>query len=157
MIHAFKHQGDLAAGRLLADLLAERLAQSEIAPLVPVPLDSERLRERGFNQAVEIARRLGAPVLHGCLQRVGKGPHQQGLGAAARRRNVLGSFAVRRPPPAGPVVVVDDVVTTGATVAALARLLRHAGAGPVRVCALARTLPAAAGPAPGHVPEYRQP
>ncbi|WP_440996406.1 double zinc ribbon domain-containing protein [Arhodomonas sp. SL1] len=148
MIHAFKHHGDLAAGRLLADFLALCLPAWSDAELLPVPLARRRLRERGFNQASEIARHLGLPVRHGCLQRVSEGPHQQDLGAAERQRNVRGRFALRRPPPAGAVIIVDDVVTTGATVTALARLLRQAGAGPIGVCALARTLPAGPGPAP---------
>ncbi|MDZ7811174.1 MAG: phosphoribosyltransferase family protein [Arhodomonas sp.] len=140
--------GPAAAGRLLADFLALCLPAWSDAELLPVPLARRRLRERGFNQASEIARRLGLPVRHGCLQRVGEGPHQQDLGAAERQRNVRGRFALRRAPPAGAVIIVDDVVTTGATVTAVARLLRQAGAGPIGVCALARTLPAGPGPAP---------
>jgi len=110
--------------------------------LVPVPLAAARLRGRGFNQALLLARwagrRWGMRVEAGGIERR-DGPPQVGLTRAQRRVNARGRFRVvegarfrgRR------VVVVDDVFTTGATVAALARALTGAGAAEVTVITLA--------------------
>jgi ComF family protein len=116
--------------------------------ILPVPLHRARLRQRGFNQALELARplgrSLGVPVRHGLLLRARATAAQSELDAAARRRNVRGAFAVH----AGAalpshVAVLDDVMTTGATLAECVRALKRAGAQRVDVWALARA------PAPG--------
>lgn len=117
------------------------------ALLLPVPLSGMRLRERGFNQAWEITRRLGAtwrceadPHL---LLRVRETPHQTALPHSERIANVARAFAVeplRVPELRGrEVAVVDDVMTTGATVAEMTRTLLEAGASRVQVWVLART------------------
>lgn len=119
--------------------------------LLPVPLAPPRLRERGYNQSWEIARRLARGI--GCaaepslLLRVRDTAHQLAFPVARRAANVQSAFAVeprrladvrgRR------ITLVDDVMTTGATVAELARTLRRAGAAEVHAWVLART------PAPG--------
>lgn len=151
LIKRFKHQGDWPLGRLLAALLGEHLQHAWLEGLprpdllLPVPLSARRLRQRGFNQSALLARWLGAalqlPQHEHWLLRVQDTPAQQGLDAAARRRNLRGAFAVA----AGAalagrhVALVDDVLTTGATAEALARLLRGAGATRVDVYCLART------------------
>ncbi|MCS4505312.1 double zinc ribbon domain-containing protein [Arhodomonas aquaeolei] len=141
LVHAFKDDGDLAAGRLLADLLAGALPSECPGAILPVPLHRRRLRERGFNQAAEIARRLPGRTLHGSLQRPAPGPDQRGGNARRRRANVRRAFVAdpRRLPRR--VLVVDDVVTTAATLTAVTDALRRAGVGTVWVCAPARTLP----------------
>ena len=140
-----KFAGRLAPARLLGGLLAEHLARgSGPGPemLLPVPLHPRRLRARGFNQAVELARpvaaRLGLPLhTRGC-RRVRDTPAQSGLGAGARRRNVRGAFAVDASVAGRRVALLDDVVTTGHTVTELARALVAAGAERVEVWCLAR-------------------
>jgi ComF family protein len=136
----------LGQGRLLGTLLTRALQQAG-APypelLLPVPLHPARLRERGFNQAVEIARplaqALGLPLdLNSCQRRRATAP-QAGLEAIERRRNIRGAFALTRPLPARHLALIDDVVTTGSTVAELTRLLKRAGAERVEVWALAKT------------------
>ncbi|WP_018718685.1 double zinc ribbon domain-containing protein [Arhodomonas aquaeolei] len=141
LVHAFKDDGDLAAGRLLADLLAGALPDGCPSAILPIPLHRRRLRERGFNQATEIARRLPGHILHGRLQRPAAGADQRGGNARRRRANVRHAFTAepRRLPLQ--VLVVDDVVTTGATLTAVTAALRHAGVDRVWVCAPARTLP----------------
>lgn len=146
LLMRLKFGGSLAAGRLLAELWCE--AWRSLPPvlpqaLVPVPLHAARLRERGYNQALELARPLarafGLPLRAELLQRVRPTPAQAGLGAHARRRNLRGAF--RATPKGGlpaHVAVVDDVMTTGATVAQCARVLRRAGVARVDVWALAR-------------------
>jgi ComF family protein len=142
----FKFRGDLAAGRVLTELMIERASvETPRLPeaIVTVPLHVSRLRERGYNQAFELARplarALGIPVARTLLQRVRATPAQTGLDAASRRRNLRGAFAVsaasRMP---AHVALFDDVMTTGATLRECARVLRRAGVARVDVWALAR-------------------
>jgi ComF family protein len=113
--------------------------------LLPVPLTVSRLRERGFNQALLVARwasrRWAVPLVTHGVERL-PGPPQVGLSRRARLANVRGRFRVTRPERfAGRrVVVVDDVYTTGATLAALSRALLRAGAAEVRAVTLARRM-----------------
>jgi ComF family protein len=147
LIQRFKYGGDLRLGRALARALAEDLSPpSAVDVLVPVPLARQRLRSRGFNQAAVLARDLGAawrlPVLLETVQRRRETLHQARLHAAARRENLRSAFAVDRAQGiAGRRVgVVDDVLTTGATLNALAAVLRECGAAAVQGIVLARAL-----------------
>lgn len=144
LITGFKFRGRLAYGRVLGELLADWLVTRQAplpAAVVPVPLHPSRLAARGFNQALEVARpaarRLGLPLLAQQVSRSRDTPAQSDLDARARRANVKRAFAVDGEVPAH-VAIVDDVVTTGATVDALARALRRAGARHVSVWAVAR-------------------
>ena len=145
LIAALKFRGRLAHARLLAELAAVHFAHIPERPelLIPVPLHPSRLRQRGYNQALELARplghRLGIPIDYRLCQRTRATAPQSDLPAKERRRNVRGAFAVNRPLTVAHVVVFDDVVTTGHTVAELARVLRRAGAARVDVWCLART------------------
>jgi ComF family protein len=129
-------------GRLLADELAG-LADGRPDVLVPVPLHPRRLRERGYNQSLELARviggRLGLPMDAGCCERVRATPPQAALDEKARRRNIRGAFTARADLAGRHVAIIDDVVTTGSTVGELARALLRAGCVRVDVWALART------------------
>lgn len=105
---------------------------------VPVPLHLSRHYMRGFNQAAELARHVGLPVIH-ALRRTRATTTQTDLPEWRRHENVKGAFALRKRIPAGAlVIVVDDVSTTGATVDACARVLLDAGAGEVRALTAAR-------------------
>lgn len=130
--------------RLFAALLAERV-RAETPPdcLLPVPLHPGRQRERGFNQAIEIARPLAGQLgcrldLNTCI-RTRATPAQSRLSAHARRRNLRGAFTLTRAP-ARHVVLLDDVMTTGSTLNELATLLRRGGAERIDVWVCARTL-----------------
>jgi ComF family protein len=144
LITAFKFRGDLAAGDALCTVLLDALRRGAEPPdlLLPVPLHRQRLAERGFNQAWEIARQLarefGWSACVDGLMRVRPTPAQPGLNAHARRHNVHEAFSVTREVRGLRVALVDDVVTTGATVRECARVLRDAGAAEVTVLALAR-------------------
>jgi ComF family protein len=142
----FKFRNDLAAGRVLADLMVERAdsdAPARPVMLVAVPLHASRLRERGYNQALELAKALSAafriPLASDLLMRVRATAAQTGLDAAARRRNLRGAFVIAgsRDMPEH-VALVDDVMTTGATLRECARVLRRAGVARVDAWALAR-------------------
>jgi ComF family protein len=127
------------------------LATQQRAPLnsanliIPVPLHAERERERGFNQAVLLARELARlsrlPLdEHSVVRRVHTERHRAGMDARARRDSVADAFAIRHPKlVAGQrVLLVDDVFTTGATVSACAAALKDAGAEEVYVLTIAR-------------------
>jgi ComF family protein len=144
LIAGFKYHHQLPAGRLLGDLLLRAATDRSTRPelLLPVPIPAGRLRERGFNQAGEIARHLarglGLKWSPGVLDRIRDAGPQRGMGRAQRLRNLRGAFACRGRVP-GHVALVDDVVTTGATAEELCRVLRGAGAARVDVWAIART------------------
>lgn len=146
LVRALKYGGRLAHARVLGSLLARSLADSarESWPqaLIPVPLAKQRFGERGFNQAIEIAKQLEKelciPLRADVLERRRDTREQAGLDRAARRRNVRGAFALRAPLPADHVAIVDDVVTTGSTANEIARVLRKAGAKRIEVWAVAR-------------------
>ncbi len=148
LLQGFKYHRQLAAGRVLSELLAHHVALSWGSSLpqaiVATPLHPRRWRQRGFNQAAEIARvlgrGLGLPVLAHCVVRTRNTPSQTQAGSAAERRaQVRGAFACRGVLPAH-VAVVDDVVTSGATVAEMTQVLLAHGVRTVDVLALARRL-----------------
>ena len=144
----FKTGGELAAGRMLAEVMARRIDTLGLVPsggwaLVPVPLARHRTGERGFNQAERIARvlggRLGLAVSPRLARRVRRSPDQKGLSARERQSNLEGAFTAADC--AGQrLIIVDDVLTTGATTGALARCLVDAGAVDIKVWCLARAV-----------------
>ncbi|MGZ5097251.1 MAG: ComF family protein [Usitatibacter sp.] len=148
LIQRFKYAGDLATGRWLALQLARRV-QDEPRPdlVVAPPLTASRLRSRGFNQALEIAKVVAASRGARCaltgLARTRETPPLHGLDRRARRRNLRGAFRCDLSLHRLRVAIVDDVFTTGATVESLARALQDAGAAKVLTWTVART------PAPG--------
>jgi ComF family protein len=145
LIQGLKFHGQLHYARVLGELLAQALTERDLPRpdhLVPVPLHSRRLRRRGYNQALEIARpvsrHLGIPLeIHG-IRRVQATPPQTGLSESQRRRNLRHAFRVHAPLEANRVALVDDVMTTGHTVNELARCLKRAGVETVDVWVVAR-------------------
>jgi ComF family protein len=170
LLPRFKFHRDLAAGRLLATIMAQAfeplLGRSSVATapiltatqttdpgtgpsrpvLVPIPLHRRRLRERGYDQALELARplsrQLHLPLLDQGLIRLRDTAAQSLLDARQRRRNLRGAFAWRHglPLPAH-IVLIDDVMTTGATLHSAAAALRRAGAQRVDAWVCARVTP----------------
>ena len=145
-IHTLKYRQQLRHADALGAIICQRVWKDPCAApdvLIPVPLHPRRLRERGFNQALEIARRvggeLGVEVSHSLLARIRNTVPQVGLGKIERRRNVRGAFKAARPLRHAHVALVDDVVTSGSTVNAAARALKRAGVETVSVWAAAKT------------------
>ncbi len=145
MIAALKFGGRLPLAAAFGALLG-RAAQPLLRgadAICPVPLAFERLAERGFNQAHEIARRVAAacavPLRPGLLRRTRHTAAQMDLALADRRRNVRGAFVARGDLASRHVVVVDDVMTTGATLDEVAAALKRAGAARVTNLVVART------------------
>ncbi len=152
LLQRLKYGGRIAlaqwAGAVLASAavasLARRDRRDRPAHVVPLPLAASRQRERGFNQAREIAVHVARDTrlpLASPLVRVGAGPPQASLPWAERHRNVRGAFAVRSDVRGARIALVDDVMTTGATLAEGARALVAAGALAVECWVVARTLP----------------
>lgn len=151
LVHSLKYRDRTELAPMLALWMAragkEMLADCDA--IVPVPLHRFRLMSRKFNQAAELAlavsRLTGKPMLSDAIRRTRHTEHQVGLGRTGRAENVRGAFRVtergkteitgRR------VVVVDDVYTTGATVSAVARAARRAGASEIGILTFARALP----------------
>jgi ComF family protein len=145
LIRALKFRGERVFARVLGELLArEHRARAMQLPsiIVPMPLHASRYRERGFNQALEIARfaarSLGARVDAHVLARTLATREQSGLSLQARRKNVRRAFEVVRPLPRGRIALLDDVVTTGSTAMAAAQALAAAGAEELELWAIAR-------------------
>lgn len=149
LIRRYKFDHYLAAAPLLAALMGDAIARrGERADLVvPVPLSEARLRERGFNQALELARllavRFDIPLAATACTRLRHGDPQSRLPVEKRSANVRGAFGCVQDLRGLTVAVVDDVLTSGATLSELARVLRRAGATRVVGWVAART------PAPG--------
>jgi ComF family protein len=147
----FHHKTELAAP--LCELVRRGVAataddgSSQPTLLLPVPLSRERLRERGYNQAWELARRLGrrlgVPARADVLQRSRDTPHQIGMSRVEREHNLRDAFWIepaRRARLQGAhVALIDDVLTTGATAHAAALSLTRAGAARVDVWVATRT------------------
>jgi ComF family protein len=145
LVHALKFRGELAVAPLLAQLLAERLAHAARCDwLLPVPISAARLRERGYNQALEIARHVsqatGVPLAPALCRRVRDTAAQTELPWERRAANVRGAFAADGPLDGACVAVLDDVMTTGATLDEIAATLKGAGAASVVNWVVARTL-----------------
>ena len=145
MIHSLKYRANLAMAPILADLLAAQIDQV-IFPdfIVPMPLHPARLRERGFNQALEIARciaeKTGIALLPDVCKRIKNTVSQTGLPWKEREKNIRGAFACEMDLTGKHIAVLDDVMTTGATLNELARVLHAHRAIKVSGWVVARTL-----------------
>jgi ComF family protein len=145
MVHALKYRHRLSMAAFFGAALAARAqdfaAQADL--VLPMPLHPRRLAERGFNQAVELARPLarahGLPLGLSVVRKLRNIPAQAGLDREARLRNPRGVFECDVSLQGQRVIVVDDVMTTGATVGELARVLKRQGASWVGNLLVART------------------
>jgi ComF family protein len=145
-IQRLKFEQDLAVGRLLGTLLADSLRLGDdiaSALVLPVPLHRKRLSNRGYNQAMEIARplaRLGYRIETRCCKRARNTGAQSGLSAASRKGNMRGAFSATGPLSGQRFILIDDVLTTGSTLNELASTLKRAGAASVKAWVVARAV-----------------
>lgn len=145
LIHAFKYGHRLALAGWFSRCLATAAAGIDADLVLPLPLHRERLRQRGFNQALEISRRLpgNLTLAIDLCRRIRDTPAQSGLPWAERQSNVRGAFHCTADLSGKRVIVVDDVMTTGATLGECVRTLKLHGAAQVTLLVLARALPPA--------------
>jgi ComF family protein len=149
LIQAFKYNHRLALaaylGRELTRLALESGLESMADLVVPLPLHPARLRERGFNQALELARPvarvLGLPLDFQICARIRHTPAQASLPWKQREKNMRGAFRCAHDLPGQRILLVDDVMTTGASLDECARTLKRHGATEVTLLVVARTLP----------------
>lgn len=146
LLKSLKYDTQLKRARLCGELLGHAVRHRRPRPdvLVPVPLHRRRWRQRGFNQARELAvavrRVCGLPLLDAVCARVRDTPPLWDLPPARRRLYLRGAFHVAADLRGLNVAVVDDVLTTGATADALARTLCRSGASRVEIWTVARAL-----------------
>lgn len=145
IVQGLKYRHRLPLAGWLAEALARRIESAKVDCLVPLPLSAQRMKERGFNQAQEIARplarRLGLPLVSDACARVLDTAPQASLPWKARQANIRNAFECRIDLTGRTVAVVDDVMTTGATLNEFARTLKLHGAARVENWVVARTLP----------------
>lgn len=144
LIQRFKYEHKLALAGPLAGLLRITAATSAgVEMIIPAPLHPQRLRERGFNQVLELLRPWAdrQALLRDGVSRSHDGVHQVALPWQQRAKNVKGAFACQLDLRGKKVAIVDDVMTTGATLNELAKTLKRAGASEVECWVLARALP----------------
>lgn len=151
LIQALKYQHRLALaewlGAELARVMGILLEQDDLKPpdvILPMPLHPDRLRQRGFDQAVELARplalALNRPLALDLVQRRANAVPQASLPWKERRKNIRGAFLCAQDVSGRHIWVVDDVMTTGATLGELAHVLKSRGAAQVTNVVVARTL-----------------
>jgi len=146
MIQSLKYQAKLAIASILGKFLLEKI-NMEMLPdiIIPMPLHSKRLRERGFNQAVEIgrfiAKECGITVATNACTRTRNTAFQTGLAWKDRQSNIRNAFTCKSDVTGKHIAILDDVMTTGATMNELAKVLKQQGA--VTACGwvVARALP----------------
>ena len=143
LVHAFKYGGNLAVGNMLGQALGAAVTE-RVDLIIPMPLARKRLRERGFNQARELARSVGRatgiPVAADICRKVVETQPQAALPWDERAKNVRAAFVCEADLRHRKVAVIDDVMTTGATLNELAKNLRRAGAAEVSGWIVARAL-----------------
>ncbi len=145
LIADFKYHDKLFLARFFADCMAEKLKYRELPNLfIPIPLHPKRLRQRGYNQSLELAKALSSnlsvPVLHDGLIRIKDTLPQVSLPIKARRQNVQRVFKIGRATLPPYVALIDDVLTTGYTADAAAEALRKAGVNNISVWTIARAI-----------------
>ncbi|MBC7944888.1 MAG: ComF family protein [Burkholderiales bacterium] len=144
LIQALKYDGNLAVAKVLGAVLKASVADRPDL-ILAMPLSKQRLRERGFNQALEIAkfvaRELDIPIAIDSCRKTRDTPPQTALPWKERAKNVRGAFVCDMNLAGKKVAVVDDVMTTGATLNEFAATLRKSGASEVSGWIAARTLP----------------
>lgn len=147
LILQFKFQQKLAIGKKLGTLMAQDIVRRQLSLpdiLLPVPLHASRLKQRGYNQALELARPIAANLkipldIHSC-RRLKATEEQVGLSAKLRKSNLKGAFEVNGNFRDKRVAIIDDVMTTGSTVHELSQQLIKAGATRVDVWVCARAV-----------------
>ena len=145
VIKKIKYDNHLEAARCLGLLMATAFANTcadRPQCIIPVPLHASRLRQRGYNPALELARPIASKLdlainTKTCIRTKPTRPQSQ-LTARQRKQNVRDAFAIVDWPGYQHIVIFDDVMTTGATCRELARTFRKVGVATIEIWACAR-------------------
>jgi ComF family protein len=148
LIHQLKFGEKISHARSIGEVLLAFFENALLAKhglpdcIVPVPLHAKRLRERGYNQSIEIARvmakSLKIPIAHDAVVKKHSTLAQSGLNASERKKNIKNAFSVMNVEDYKHVLIIDDVVTTGSTVNEMAKILKKNGVERVGVLSIAR-------------------
>jgi ComF family protein len=145
MMHTYKYGKQLNLSRTFGQLLLQKIQVHKVDLIIPMPMHPTRLKQRGFNQALEIAKILttnNANLLdYKSVIRQTLTPPQASLPLKDRVKNIKGAFKVNTDLKGKRIAIVDDVMTTGASLNELAKTLKQAGAAHVECWVVARTLP----------------
>lgn len=147
MIQALKYRPDLTLVPVLGECLLAAISPLPVLPdyIIPVPIHTARLRQRGFNQALEISRYLcrktGGILLSDACSRNRNTPSQTELPWRERHKNVRGAFVCQRNLAGKHIAIVDDVMTSGATLNELSKVLKRQGATFISIWVVARAIP----------------
>ena len=150
LLQHYKYNTSLHLAHTFAALFTEKKRQQastspEIQRIIPMPMHRNRLKERGFNQALEIAKLLSKALSlkldYTSCQRTKHTPPQASLNLKERIQNIKGAFSCQRNLQNLNIAIVDDVMTTGASLNELAKTLKQAGAAHVECWVMARTMP----------------
>lgn len=150
LIHDAKFRQNISSLMLLGKLLHEEFIDSVVTSdladyIIPVPLHRRRLRERGFNQSLQIikplAHSLNIPVrTNNVIERIINTSPQSELDKKERQRNIKEAFHVKTEVTGDRIILFDDIISTGSTVYELARVLKRAGAADIQIWCFARNL-----------------
>ncbi len=149
MMLRYKYGNSLNLGDTFGEFLAEKVNAEDclknIDLIIPMPMHPQRLKDRGFNQALEIAKVLcknhKEKLDYKSVTRQTLTPPQASLPLKERVKNIKGAFKVNADLGGQRIAIVDDVMTTGASLNELAKTLKKAGAAHVECWVIARTLP----------------
>ena len=145
LIIELKFKKKLINAHLLGKLLVKAVSNETLPDfLLPVPLHKKRLRQRGFNQTMELCRvlskELSIPILTGIVEKTKETIPQSELSAKQRKQNLRNSFKVIGSIPAAHIAIIDDVITTGTTITEIAKLLKKSNSTNIQAWACARAL-----------------
>jgi ComF family protein len=146
LIQVMKYGEHLALANAFAEKLARRIDQNNLPDyVIAIPLHPNKLRERGFNQSLllaeKVSRELNIKILPHACQRVRDTPSQSSLKWKERDKNVRDAFRCDVDLTGKRIALVDDVMTTGASLNALAKVIKNSGATHIETWIIARTLP----------------
>ncbi|HSI43696.1 MAG TPA: ComF family protein [Methylotenera sp.] len=148
LLQQYKYRDSLQLANTFATMLHEKLLltkSEKIDFIIPMPMHAKRLQERGFNQALEIAKIVAkltnVKIDYTACQRIKLTPPQASLPLKDRSKNIRGVFECQKDLTGLNIAVIDDVMTTGASLDELAKTLKKAGAAHVECWVIARTLP----------------
>lgn len=143
LLQAFKYQHALHLARLFASVSLKQVSTNDVDCILPMPMHPARLQQRGFNQSLELAKRMAKlvqkPLATAHCQRIKNTPPQASLPLKQRVRNIKNAFICDDYFAGKHVAMVDDVMTTGASLNELAKTLKAAGAAKVSCWVIART------------------